>query len=525
MPEINSIKGFIESYCKISTKDGRLIDFKLNRSQELFYERFKECYGKKPPRFIVLKARQLGISTLTEALLFTLVVSNFHSNALIVAHESTATTNIFNMTKRFLDNLPEDLKPSQRYSNVRELTFNNESNTGLDSSIKVMTVGDGARSMATRYLHLSEVAFWQKAEETMLSILQTVSDDNKSLVVIESTANGYNYFYELWSQAERGENDYTPIFFPWYLDSSYTKPYDGFKLNDYEKQIKEKYSLSNEQLAWRRYAIRNLCGNDERKFRQEYPISPEEAFVTSGNCAFNSDLIMSRLKEIEKPLARGYFVFKYDGKKITKIRWIDDPKGAISIYHPVIKNEVYALGCDTAGDGSDYFAAHVASRDGTQCAVYHRQYDSDYFTKQMYCLGKYYNYAFLTVEVNFDSYPIRELQRLGYMNMYIREVNDTATKKLKKTYGFRTDSWTRPYILNQLINILDNHIDFINDELTLKECLTFVKNEGRMEAQEGAHDDLVMSLAITYEAAKQLKPRKQAKKKPRSCDIDEQEDM
>ena len=125
MPEINSIKGFIESYCKISTKDGRLIDFKLNRSQELFYERFKECYGKKPPRFIVLKARQLGISTLTEALLFTLVVSNFHSNALIVAHESTATTNIFNMTKRFLDNLPEDLKPSQRYSNVRELTFNN----------------------------------------------------------------------------------------------------------------------------------------------------------------------------------------------------------------------------------------------------------------------------------------------------------------------------------------------------------------------------------------------------------------
>ena len=80
-------------------------------------------------------------------------------------------------------------------------------------------------------------------------------------------------------------------------------------------------------------------------------------------------------------------------------------------------------------------------------------------------------------------------------------------------------------VVEKGINILDNHIDFINDELTLKECLTFVKNEGRMEAQEGAHDDLVMSLAITYEAAKQLKPRKQAKKKPRSCDIDEQEDM
>ena len=205
MPKVTTIKDFIQNYCKLSTKDGRLIDFKFNNAQEQFYEEFKKVYGKKRPRFIVLKARQLGISTLTEALMFTLVITNFNSNGLIVAHEANATSNIFKMAVRYLENLPEDLKPSQRYSNAKELVFNNDSNTGLDSSIRVMTVGDGARSMSTRYLHLSEVGFWPKAEESMLAILQTVSSDNESLVVIESTANGFNYFYDLWNQAEKAK--------------------------------------------------------------------------------------------------------------------------------------------------------------------------------------------------------------------------------------------------------------------------------------------------------------------------------
>ena len=513
MPKVTTIKDFIQNYCKISTKDGRLIDFKFNKAQERFYEEFKKVYGKKRPRFIVLKARQLGISTLTEALMFTLVITNFNSNGLIVAHEANATSNIFKMAVRYLENLPEDLKPSQRYSNAKELVFNNDSNTGLDSSIRVMTVGDGARSMSTRYLHLSEVGFWPKAEESMLAILQTVSNDNESLVVIESTANGFNYFYDLWNQAEKGESDYIPLFFPWYLEPSYSEKYDGFKLTDYECELKKLYKLTNEQIAWRRYAIKNLCGNDEHKFRQEYPISPEEAFVTSGRCVFDTESVYLRIKQLNQPLARGYFIHNFDGKKPTKIKWVDDPKGPISIFDYVDGNDNYCIGGDTSGDGSDYFAAHVISRKGKQVAVFHNQFDSDFFAKQMYCLGKYYNNALLTIEVNFDSYPIKKLQEWGYFNMYIREVNDVATKKLKKTYGFRTDAWTRPYILNQLIEIVKEHIEYINDANTLKEFLTFVRNDvGRMEAQQGAHDDLVMSLAIAYEGVKQVLPKRKKRK-------------
>lgn len=527
MPKVNTILDYIENYCKISTKDGKLVTFKLNAAQKQFYAEFKKAYGNRPARFIVLKARRLGISTLTEALLFVLTITNFHSNSLIVAHESKATSNIFDMSKRMLDNLPMAIRPAQKYSNAKELVFNNENGTGLDSSMAVMTVGEGARSMTTRFLHLSEVAFWKKAQETMLALLQTVSDDNKSLVVIESTANGYNYFHDFWKQAENGENDYVPLFFPWYLDKSYVKPYDGFELDDYEKAIKKRYKLSLKQLAWRRYAIRNLCHNDEQLFRQEYPISPDEAFIVSGNSVFNTEKVLNRINQLKEPIDKGYFTYRPDGKALTDIKWISDPNGCISIYKKPSRNTNYGIGGDTAGEGSDYFVDQVLSKEGIQCATLRQQMDADVYTAQTYCLGKYYHNALLAIEVNFDSYPIKKLQEWGYTNMYIREQNDTYTEKYKKAFGFRTDSWTRQYIIDNLIEIVKNHPEFIFDIPTLGEMLTFIRNnKGRMEAQEGAHDDLVLALAIGYECLSQV-PVKQTtieKKKPRKVDYDEAEE-
>ena len=528
MPKVNSILDYIETYCKIATKEGKLVTFKLNQAQKLFYSEFKKAYGNRPARFIVLKARRLGISTLTEALLFVLTITNFHSNSLIVAHESKATSNIFDMSKRMLDNLPAAIKPAQKYSNAKELVFNNENGTGLDSSLAVMAVGEGARSMTTRFLHLSEVAFWKKAQETMLALLQTVSDDNQSLVVIESTANGYNFFHDFWKQAVEGKNDYVPLFFPWYLDSSYVKPYDGFELTDYEKDIKKKYKLSLKQLAWRRYAIKNLCQNDEQKFRQEYPISPEEAFIVSGLSVFNTEKVLQRINQLKEPLDRGYFTYRPDGKTLTDIKWVSDPNGCIAIYEKPSKKTNYGLGGDTAGEGSDYFVDQVLSKEGKQCATLRQQMDADVYTAQTFCLGKYYNTALLTIEVNFDSYPIKKLQEWGYTNMYIREQNDTYTEKYKKAYGFRTDSWTRQYIIDNLIEIVKTHPDFINDIPTLEEMLTFVRNDkGRMEAQEGSHDDLVMALAIAYEGLSQVlvKTTTIEEKKPRSCDYDEADEI
>lgn len=117
----------------------------------------------------------------------------------------------------------------------------------------------------------------------------------------------------------------------------------------------------------------------------------------------------------------------------------------------------------------------------------------------MYCLGKFYNYALIGLETNFSTYPTKELERLGYDYQYVREKEDEYTGKTEERFGFRTTMITRPLILANLQQIVLEEIDKINDIDTLREMLTFVKNErGRPEAMEGEHDDLVMGLAITY---------------------------
>ena len=227
-----------------------------------------------------------------------------------------------------------------------------------------------------------------------------------------------------------------------------------------------------------------------------------------GNSIFNKNKINERLQKIPDPVATGYFTYDYDRINITNIRWVDDEFGSIKIYKKP-EDINYSIGGDTAGEGSDWFVGQVLSQDGEQVAILRQQMDSDLWTKQMYCLGKYYNNALLAIEVNFDSLPITHLEDLGYKNMYIREVNDTALERYKKSYGFRTDKWTRMKVLNRLVEIVREHTDLFNDRITLEEMLAFVRTEkGKFEAQEGAHDDTVMAIAIAFEGLTQVQYKK-----------------
>lgn len=237
-----------------------------------------------------------------------------------------------------------------------------------------------------------------------------------------------------------------------------------------------------------------------------------------GKTVFDARAINRRLQEIPIPLKVGYFIYDYDGLKISNIRWLNDKKnGYIKIYEVPNSPEItsYCIGGDTAGEGSDYFTGHVINaKTGKQVAVLRHIFDADQYTKQMYCLGMYYSHtdrqgklktALIGIESNFDSFPIRELERLGYTNQYRREEEDTYTGKLQKRFGFRTDRNSRPRVISNLIEIVRDHTNQINDKETLEEMLTFVRNEkGRPEAQEGAHDDLVMGLAIAYEIQGQV---------------------
>lgn len=509
-------KKYIEEFVKIRNKEGRIVNFKLNNPQMRLYNIIKEQKEqKKPVRVIILKARQMGFSTLTESILFKDTVTKFNRRTGIITHLDTATTNLFNMSKLMLDNLPDELKPSVKNSNAKELIFDNDEGTGLKSKIKCMTAGTSGvgRSDTFDNLHLSELAFWQgDVTATLTGLFQAVPNLPDTMIIIESTANGFEKFKELWDQAVNGENDYIPLFVAWFELPEYSIPYSGFKLTKEEEELKELYNLSNDQLEWRRWCIRNNCQNDIDQFKQEYPSSPEEAFISTGSCIFNKDEIIKRLRYVKKPLKQGYFIYNEEEAKknhMTDIKWVNDKKGCIRIYQVPNVPEItkYAIGGDTAGDttGDEFSADVIDAKSLEQVATLDMMTDEDLYAKQMYCLGMYYKWALMSIETNYSTYPQKKLEELGYPNFYIREVVDRYDKTTTKQLGFNTNKKTKPLILSNLVELVREHVDIFNDEKTLRQMLTMVRKEnGKQEAEDGYHDDKVMSLAIGYNAVNQV---------------------
>lgn len=225
-----------------------------------------------------------------------------------------------------------------------------------------------------------------------------------------------------------------------------------------------------------------------------------------GKTIFPAQIVTNRIHILrqQRPLKRGYFSFDTGNDSIPMketIKFIEDDNGHISIYEDVKERFPYVLGGDTAGEGSDYFSGHVIDNTtGKQVAVLHQQFDEIDYTQQMYCLGIHYNTALVGIEVNFSTYPTRKFEEWKYPKMYVRKAHDNFTHRLEKRFGFHTGKITRPLIIANLVTIVKESVEMINDIPTLEEMLTFVKNEsGKPEAQEGAHDDLLIGLAITYQ--------------------------
>ena len=179
----------------------------------------------------------------------------------------------------------------------------------------------------------------------------------------------------------------------------------------------------------------------------------------------------------------------------------DDKTGCIRIYREPEPGVPYVIGGDTAGAGSDSFVAQVLdNRTGVQVAQLRGKFDEDVFARQVYCLGLHYNTALIGLETNFSTYPVMELERLRYPHQYVRETIDDYTHKVRQSFGFLTNTKTRPVILAELIKAVRDDIEIVNDETTLEEMLSFVRNPETLkpEAEPGAHDDCVLSLAIAH---------------------------
>jgi len=229
---------------------------------------------------------------------------------------------------------------------------------------------------------------------------------------------------------------------------------------------------------------------------------------TTGKTVFNAADVQRRLNDNIQPVKVGWFEYEDTGTELKNIRWVDDPQGFIRIYADKKDGVPYVIGGDTAGEGSDSFVAQVLdNRSGVQVAVMRHTTDEDLYAKQLYCLGMHYNTALVGVETNFSTYPVMELERLRYPKQYVRETVDDYTHSIKRSFGFRTDSRTRPIIISQLITACRDDINIVCDRTTLEEMLTFVRTEKwqHPEAEEGAHDDCVMALAIAHHIRPQQK--------------------
>lgn len=513
MLDLRDPAAYIQRLLKIKNKTGAVVPFRFNAAQQRLYDKIKEARDAgRPVRIIILKARQLGFSTLAEGLLYHDTATRFGVDSLIVAHAEDSTANLFAMSRLFYETSPAEVRPMKRNSNAQELRFENptrdpeekKKRPGLRSRIRCVTAGGKGigRSYTLRNVHLSEYAFWEGDKTAIITgILQAVPSMPGTMIIIESTANGFDEFHKRWEAAEKGESDFIPFFAAWYEEPEYAMPVPpGTEWTTAERELTARFNLTDRQLAWRRWCIKNNCSGSEDLFRQEYPSCPDEAFLLTGTPVFDNEIIMQRRQETKVPVARGEFTYKDDGKTLSNIQFIPRENGIISIYERPEVGRPYVIGGDTAGEGSDCFIGQVLDNTtGYQVAVLRHQYDEDLYAKQIYCLGIYYNTALVGIETNYSTYPVRELERLRYPRQYVRETLDSFTHSIRKSFGFDTNSLTRPVIIAELVKIMRETPDAVADFATLGEMLTFIYNERRRpEAAAGEHDDLVMALAIAH---------------------------
>lgn len=230
----------------------------------------------------------------------------------------------------------------------------------------------------------------------------------------------------------------------------------------------------------------------------------------TGKTVFNAQLLQERMRHLQenpRAIKRGSFVYEYKNEKIidSTIRFVEDEQGSTIIYDLPEPRVPYVIGGDIAEGGHDSCVGQLLNNiTGKQAAVYCEHTDTDLYAKQMYCLGKHYNYALIAIETNFDLHPVKELQRLGYHRQFRREEIDKITEARRDVYGFNTTKVTRPVIIAELVEVVRDSTELITDISTIEEMLTFARNQmGKPEALEGAHDDRVLALAIAFNARSQ----------------------
>lgn len=497
----------IEKKLFIRTKEKTVVNLKFNPIQELYW-------GERTRRDIILKPRQLGFSTLILAEFFDDTINNPNTTTVIIAHDSDSTRKLFNAVQFMYNNLPEGKKlqlnngkTKPKYGNRKEFYFE-----AINSRITVGTAGsiDFGRGDTIHNLHCSEVAFWPDPETLMTGLLQAIPFNGR--IVLETTANGVgNYFYRTYQEAKEG-GQWAPHFYRWFDHPDYKlplEPGESLVYSSEEKKLIELYQLSDEQIKWRRWKIGEMPSKDgiskEDRFKQEYPEDDISCFLNSGRPALN----LSVIKDMQKVAQQTAFTrYTIDDAKPNHEALFEDTEGELKIFEQPMPGVQYIIAADPSegkanGDAS---AAQVIEKDSArQVARIHTRCEPDIFGKKLARLGYWYNTAIIGVERNNHGHSV--LNTLHnyecYPNLYYHTEYDASTQKESQVLGFPTNPKTRPIMISDLQSAVREKWLAVYDLDTLGEMFTFIINEqGKAEAQEGCHDDLVLALAISLQIRK-----------------------
>jgi hypothetical protein len=501
----------------IRDKAGSTVPLRLTPSQVKLTRLVQKIRRRnRPVRIVILKPRQVHFSVGVAAVMFREVAFLAGQHAVCMADVRRTAKNLWSYYQQFQSSykpyvgvaqLPSE--PPHVGKNVR---WRGDSYVSFESA-EALTTG---RSFSLRHLHLSEYAFYGDAATLMTGIMQSVPDDPGTTVIVESTANGIGGpFYDLWQQANdpQEKGDWEPLFFAWFEHPEYVRdlemPRAVFQrsLDDEEMFLHRQLDVEFESLAWRRWAIRNKCERSVDRFHQEYPSTPEEAFLVSGRPVFDPK-ILARMPVDRAPI-RGDLTVT-DSYPNQQIVLQAKDSGEVEVFRRPERNRSYAIGIDTArgidvGDGAksdpDYSVAQVLDIDsGEQVASIAMRISPLEWARTVALLGKWYNHAFLVPEANENGlsvieklcsiYPIQQIYRR-------KPLPDHRDSPKLEELGWWTDTRSRAHLVNALDSALLDQSIILRKARTVQECRTFVrKATGKAEHQEGCHDDEVIAMAL-----------------------------
>jgi hypothetical protein len=461
----------------VRTREGRPGKLKANEAQRAFEK-------KRGQRNIVLKARQMGLTTWVAARFFLKTITQPGTLTLEVAHTQEAAEEIFRIVHRFLDWLPDGLREGPLKTgraNVRQIVF-----PKMDAEYRVVSAADrnAGRGLTVQNLHCSELARWPGDAADILAGLRAAMAPGGELI-LESTPQGVGgCFYEEWRKA--GETGTVRHFFPWWMEARYrSKAVDEASLTDEERELMERHDLKLSQIAYRRRIRADFRGLTA----QEYAEDEESCFLASGESVFELAAVEARMKAAPEPVERR-------------------KNGELEIWLPPVKGKEYVVAVDPAGGGSDgdYSAAQVLEMEtGLQCAEFAGHVGGLELARFVTGLAAEYNGAWLVVERNNHGSGVLALAETAckYERIYCQAGRQGGQA------GWLTTSVSRPAMISRLDAALVEEPERFQSQRLLGECRSFVRlPNGSSGAQSGTHDDRVMAMAIGLAARAELDGRR-----------------